>query len=153
MIKVTTNRKEAEALFGRLESGVKGLDPIKQSARYLRAQVAESFDAQRDPYGNKWAPLKDSTLALRKRAGIQSTRILFMTGAMRRSLRVRDDTVEIRTPAEYHQEGAETRMFGKNPVQLPQRKILPINDAGEAALPETWMEHIVDIFVSYIRGL
>ena len=150
MLKISLDRREAEALLGRLATIGKDLDPVKQAARFVRAQIAQGFVDQRDPYGNSWKPLADATLKLRMRAGNSSTQILDDSGEMRRSLRVRDDTVTIRTPAEFHQTGGPMIMFGKHRAWLPQRRIMPINDQGQADLPEAWADVIAGYFTDWI---
>lgn len=150
MIKVSMDRKHMEAAFGRLEwLSRKDIDPVKRSARFLRKSIAERFDAEQDPWGVPWRPLSETTLRLRRARGNNSITILQDTRAMRRSLRVRDDTVEIRTPAEYHQEGGWGKMFGKGSRFLPQRKILP-TEGGVINLPEAWKTQIVEFFAQWI---
>lgn len=150
MLKITVNRQEAEEKLGRLATVGKDLDPVKKSARWLRAQIAQGFDEQRDPWGNAWVPLSDTTLGLRRRAGSASTKILVDSGEMRSSLRTRDDTVEIRPPAEYHQAGGVIRVFGQGYGILPRRPIMPINEQGEADLPDPWMDQIVQFFNDWL---
>lgn len=151
MIKISINRREQEAIFGRLRTiDRKDIDPIKQSARFARAELAKTYDAQRDPYGVPWRPLSEVTLRIRRAKGRTGTEILKDTLKMRRSLRVRDDKVEIRTPAEFHQKGGWGRMFGKQPRYLPQRKILPITKTGRIELPKGWKDQFAKFFARWL---
>lgn len=151
MIKISVDRKAAEGKLGRMATVGKALDPVKQSARFIREKVADSFDQQRDPWGNRWVPLSDATLSLRRREGNVSTQILNDKGDMRASLRTRDDTVEIRTPAEFHQSGATISIFGQRRGILPRRAILPIDPDGQANLPDAWANEIIGFFNDWLE--
>lgn len=151
MIKISLDRKAAERRFGQIRSLDGTPDPIKQSARFFRAKIAEGFDAQRDPWGNRWAPLKDSTLRLRQARGSTSTRILDDTSRMRRSLRTRDDTVTIATPADFHQTGGAIKVFGRGRAWLPRRAIMPIDTNGLPNPPDSWMEQVRQFFIDFLR--
>lgn len=148
MIKFSVNRKGLEAVLGKMMSTATSLDPIKASARFLRAKLAETFDNQTDPWGNKWASLSQTTLRLRRKRGNSSTKILYDSGEMRQSLRVRDDTIEIRTPAEFHQDGSDMFVFGRTPTTLPVRRILPMY-GDETDVPEPWMVEIENIITRW----
>lgn len=151
MIKFSLDRRAIEQKFGKIRSLDGTPDPVKQSARFFRQQIATGFAEQRDPWGEPWQPLADSTLAIRRARKNFSTRILEDTTTMRRSLRVRDDTVEIRFPAVMHQNGGWIRVFGKGRALLPRRAIMPIDEAGEPNPPDAWMEKVVEFFRIYLE--
>lgn len=145
----------ANGLRGMMKRGRTIGNALKEVSNLWRSKVEQGFQNQRDPYGNAWEPLKDSTLRLRQRKGIFGSQILSETGEMAQSLEVEVSNKEIRMtmddPAEIHQYGNPTnRMFGKGIAPIPQRKIFPIQ-GGQVELPADWSVEALATLGKYVK--
>lgn len=120
-------------------------EPMRNIGVFFEAQVEQGFADQRDPYGQAWKPLADSTLRARRKRGNTDTTILIDKGRMLRSLRFttkRDELlVKMNKPAEFHQEGRPN---------LPQRRIFPIS-FGQRYLPKKWTDGMLAILKRFVE--
>jgi len=115
----------------------------------------ESFQMGKNPYGEAWAPLKESTLeAFVGRGGRQrksyGARPLVRTSTLMSSLNwslVMDGSAVAigvsQRYGKYHQGDPDIPSKGI----VPQRAFLPIEDRG---LPEAWREELIDAVESYL---
>lgn len=121
--------------------------------------VRDAFQATTDPYGTKWKPLADSTLASfvgaagvagRRRRRAYGSRPLNRTGVLLGSINsqlLSDDEVSIGTPfpwAKYHQGDPSHASRGV----IPRRMFLPSSERG---LPDAWRTEILDAVESYLE--
>jgi hypothetical protein len=124
------------ATFAGLASALHGLQRVpSQAARQAAADIAglleQQFDEGRDPYGNAWAELAESTLAKGR-----TPPPLTDSGAMRASTDVAPSagaglTITLGAAyATYHQTGT---------ANMPARPILP-----EDELPPEWLDMIAN---------
>lgn len=123
---------------------------VNRAIHIMRTNIRAEFDAQQDPYGNPWEPLKDATLELRRRKGNSSTTILQDTHKMLRSLKRSQDRsnqgfIQMDFPAPYHQYGDPGHLFFNRPSNLPQRKIFPLDDSGDINMPPAWQKEIEEM--------
>lgn len=145
----------AAGIRGMLKRGKTITNAMKRVSRLWKEKIQVGFDQQRDPYGNKWEPLKDSTLRLRKARGFSGAEILRETGDMAESLEVSASTKEVilsmDDPSQIHQYGnPNNRMFGKGIAPIAERKIFPVRD-GEASLPADWSDEALAILATYVK--
>jgi phage gpG-like protein len=126
--------------LGRLADNLARLGAVpsvasREAAKGISRAIDDQFDAQVDPYGKAWAPLKESTI---ERKGDDA--ILSETGKLRGGIHVLPRPgagIDVTIDAEYagfHQTG-----FTVGKTHVPARKILP-----DAAIPDTWERTISD---------
>ena len=154
--------------FQRLNGTLRALAEVpSRAARSASARIAElveeQFDAGADPYGRPWAPLTDTTLALRPWRGAPP---LTDTGAMRSAITVRptapagivvelgDDGHGRPVPvATYHQTGtSKVRGWITSDVGMAQRQILPQSGGLAPAWRDAIRESIAEAFAEVRRG-
>ncbi len=83
MLKITVDDRAVLATLERIERRLTNLRPVMRGiATELEARVEARFEAQVDPNGRAWAPLKPETLDRKKRKGA----ILYDSGDMQGSL-------------------------------------------------------------------
>lgn len=109
----------------------------KQVAQYLLTRWYERFDTETDPGGNRWQPLKPSTLNQKIAKG-QSRRILQATGQMRNSAKI----AVTRSRVTIYSEDPKLPFHQLGTSRLPQREVLGLNDKDR--------ENIITL---YKRGL
>lgn len=61
---------------------------VNELGELLLRRTLDRFDREVDPDGRDWAPLKESTLARRRRDGKKGSKKLFVTGAMRGDIKL-----------------------------------------------------------------
>jgi phage gpG-like protein len=156
-IKVQVEAEKALLYLSRVAKQARTLTPVLNSiGADWEGRAKLTFLEQRDPWGNSWTPLKDTTLKLRRQRGSSSTEILKDSGAMLRSV-TKDVsgntlTLSIDGPAAIHQEGnPENRLFG-NLAPIPARPIFPIKN-GAVDLPDAWEQGALQIVESLLEGL
>lgn len=125
----------------------------------LEQRIALGFEDQRDPWGNPWAPLSDTTLNRRRDGGRDGVSILRDTGVMFGSLAssATADAVEISIsgPQVLAQQfgNPANRFFNTpkgRPAPIPARPMLPIRPGGQADLPPDWMQEVVDVMTAHL---
>lgn len=142
------NADQIISLLNKLESSLDDLSPAMRGVKEnLEQLVRTTFRLSIDPYGNRWTPLKASTLLQRRRKGIQGSSPLFATSELFDSIKgqasANGASVFVGTenrPAGVHQEGSTSAGRGRN-TTIPARPFLPIKD-GEADVPESWLVEI-----------
>lgn len=142
--------KNTEGLTALLEklSGNKLRAAMKNIGEEAVGLVREEFQTSEGPYGEKWAPLKESTLqsfvpGTHRRRESYGTAPLRRRGLLMASFnyQARGDHVEIGTPAAYavfHQKGGRV---------LPKRMLLPEPSRG---LPKRWQTEIIGSLEEYL---
>jgi phage virion morphogenesis protein len=111
-------------------------EPLADWAEYKLAELDEQFDREEDPWGRKWAPLKDETL---KRKRIK--KILTESSNLRDRFAydAAPHRVEIGTNVKYaapHHFGVEFSIISTGAtIRLPARPILGVN---ERDIKELW---------------
>lgn len=116
---------------------------IKQApiavAEILFEEVKRNFLIEKDPYGDSWAPLAQSTIQSKLSRGVVGS-ILVDSGEMLNSLHIvkSEDyaSISISSPAEFHQAGTS---------RMPQRLILP-----DVELPSEWVQIIEQTIVKKV---
>lgn len=94
MVRVRLNQKQARRYqenLRRLERNCGDLEPFfRQAGAYMVNSTVKNFSRQKSPAGDKWAPLKPSTLEARSRGRRTRSgkRILQVTGALKNSVGV-----------------------------------------------------------------
>jgi phage gpG-like protein len=127
---------DLRARLARVGSGGFRTLMAKNLGEEARRQLANSFRAERNPYGKAWAPLKqerprDRRAAKRRRKGGRSAlrgKILQDTGRMRAAVAVEATAAGFRIdiPVKY----APHHQYGAPRGRLPQRQMLPMVETG-----------------------
>jgi len=123
---------------------------LEKSKVFLEGNIHQGFAQQRDPWGNAWLPLQDSTLSLRKRRGNSGSKILSDTGTMEQSLKTVVDTQGLTMTMDdfsgVHQEGNPANLiFNRASAPIPARRIFPtIND--DVVFPDAWADQLAFYF-------
>lgn len=152
-IAVTSEPEELRQLLEKLQpSNMAGA--MKSIGEAGEGLARDAFQDAKDPHGQAWAPLKESTLEAfvggsRKRRKAYGTKPLVRTSVLANSLNWRlvgSDGVAIGASqhyGKYHQ--GDPDHATKNIV--PQRAFLPIPGR---ALPDAWRDELVDAVESYL---
>lgn len=167
---------ELAAVLARINAALSDLQPAMEiGARLWLNRIQLGFRAGRDPWGNRWAPL-------RQRRG----QPLRDTGRLQRSFTTRSDATgfSIGTNTCYaiaHQFGATVRAdqpagrvslcgyvtkgspflrwrtrdgkwHAAKQVTIPRRAMLPITEGGTLALPQDWVDDLAQTLERHIMG-
>lgn len=166
MIEIEVDDREIRGALSRLAGKVRNLLPaMKNIGEYLQRSTWERFDAQKDPSGKPWAPLKAST-RLRKK----TSKILIESSRLRDSIayRANNDQVEVGTNVAYaaiHQLGGKTKAATIRPVrkkalfwpgashpvasvnhpgsEIPARPFLGVSDADRSEILDIVSDHVM----------
>ncbi|MEC4804747.1 MAG: phage virion morphogenesis protein [Jaaginema sp. PMC 1079.18] len=145
VLRVSVDNRDVQAALSRLSSHTTNLQPaFKNIGEYLVLRTQERFDDQQDPKGQRWQPLKASTLARKTRLR-KILKILQQDGDLRTSIayQATNRDVSIGTNRVYgaiHQFGG---MAGRGRrVRIPPRPYLGVDDADRAEIVEIIEEHL-----------
>ncbi|RMG59198.1 MAG: phage virion morphogenesis protein [Gammaproteobacteria bacterium] len=130
------------ALLRRLqEAGGDLEDAFAEIGELLLRTHRRRFEEQKDPEGNAWLPLKESTLRRKKK---NADKVLIESGNLMETLRYRvgADRLEFGTDRIY---GA-THQFGDDSRNIPARPFLGISPEDEADIEAIITEHIERAF-------
>lgn len=129
--------------------------PMASIGQTLVTETDLAFRGQRDPWGNAWTKLRDSTL--RRRRG-KSAHILRDTGRLANSINYHAtrDSVTVGTDVIY----AATHQFGRpdnrfyntpkgRPAPIPSRPFLPIRN-GRVDLPQDTLQSILGVLERHL---
>ncbi len=87
MIRLVIKEEKINRVMRELESTIKDLSvPLQKFGDYKVDQIEQQFEREVDPDGTPWAALAPSTLAEKRRLGLDNG-ILTRTGDMRRSVK------------------------------------------------------------------
>ncbi len=111
------------------------------------------FRKQTDPYGNKWAPLKESTIRARnRRRGVKGTggthQILRDRGLLNRSINYATGSRHVDVGAgEYSDAILARHLFGSVDKSTPARPFLPT----QPDLPKSWEASILKLMRRHMQ--
>lgn len=117
----------------------KNMKPVMERfGEYMLGSIDRNFKSEGRP--RKWAKLKDTTIADRKRNGFGAGPILERTGKLRGSFayKATNRTMKIRTSSDYfevHQRGSKKR-------NISQRKIVTVTPRDKAELTRLTNKYI-----------
>jgi len=150
-VSVTIDDRRVRDALNDMRSRVRNLRPaMDRIGATLADRVRLGFHDGKDPWGQRWQPLRPATVS-RRRQG--SDKPLRDTGRLMNSIshRATRHSVTIGTDVEYaatHQFGARKGQFGRtrkgSPIpwgNIPARRFMPIDDRG-ARLPDEWIDDI-----------
>lgn len=108
---------------------------------YIQRQtIKERFDKEQTPEGEKWKPLKPSTIKARnKRHKTSRMKILQDTGELRRSIKYEADNEKVKVGSNLIY--ARTHQFGRD--KIPARPFLGVTKQER--------QHIVKMLTQYIK--
>lgn len=153
-IAVTLTSTELQAQLRNLDRYISNLEPAyKASGEHLLRKTRSRFDAETDPAGQKWTPLKPATIASKtkrsqgnsrkngkSRAKVKAppTAILRETNTLRDTIvyQTTASSLTIGTPQEY---GIYHQLGG---TKLPAREFLGIDVEDEAIILEIFSDYI-----------
>jgi phage virion morphogenesis protein len=164
MIEIRINSEETDQLLAELRRRMRDLRPVMEAVgQVIQSGTQQRFIDQEDPEGNPWAPLKPSTIALRRRGPMAtgSIQILRDTGRLMNSIsyRATSKQVAILTNVAY----AGTHQFGYPRRNIPARPFFGYSASDQAAVVEvlngyiqanqtlSWWERLVAGIVRLFR--
>ncbi len=144
-LKVGFNQADLSRALRKLEDLSRVLDVVGrpmmgECGQYMVMSAKRNFAEERDPAGKPWKPLKPATI---KRKG--SSRILFDTGALNRSIQVLAldrDRVAV-GPAYTEQKKGKWHQFGTE--HIPARPFLGFSE------PRNDVERLKQIVIKHLR--
>lgn len=146
---VRIDASEVTALLNRLqrELSPEGMDDVLAAVGQAVVTATDlGFRAEEDPWGQPWQPLSEYTLEQRRK-GDGVVRILRDTGNLANSINYQVDqgkAVAIGTGVTY----ASTHQYGEGGI--PRRAFLPIDPYGNADLPGTLRDDLLDILQLHV---
>lgn len=138
---------------------IKNIDSIKEKQNKLLDGIANvmgrntrlRFDKETTPEGEKWTPLSEVTLSMRRNKNKSSAKILQDTGRLKSSINTKVDyqnaEVRIGTNVEYaetHQKGGFSMLNG-NITKIPKREFLGISERDYQDINRLLKRFIEDI--------
>ena len=149
---------EAQALLQKAGEAGQNTRPLQDALAFALTERARlSFNDERDPWGEAWAPLSPVTLAKRRDEGRSGASILRDTGALLASLTadIAGQTTDIRIgfadrPATIHMFGGQAGRAHK--TRIPARPSLPIRKGGEVDMPPAWRDDCIHAMTAHIVG-
>jgi len=156
---IEVNDSNAQQMLNGLLSRMQSDQPAMQTiADTLAERTRATWSDQQDPYGSPWAELSARTIARRRKGdGSGKVQILRDTGQLSQTVEARGEIgAAIVTvgggPANRY---ATTHQFGIAERNIPQRKMLPLDNDGQTKtavvnLPTEWIEELVDIFSDHV---
>lgn len=117
---------------------------INKIAQALDELIRGTFRNETDPWGQPWAPLKDSTLTARQRRENFSVQMLIDTGTMYSTLSITPVPAESAVEAEIGRGApyAEFHQFGHEGGLFPARSTFPMRSRDEVAFPGDWLREV-----------
>lgn len=127
----------------------------------LERLIQSTFEQQRDPWGRPWAPLKQSTIAIRSQRGNNSTMALLDSYNLYSSIEKThgEDFAQIDYPGaeEYawvQQFGNPLNtLFGRGNYPIPARMFMPLKGTGPRLdLPSDWVKELTKPMEDHLRN-
>lgn len=160
-VSIEFDDEAARAGLARLAGGMHDMSkPMGVIARTLEQLTRQSFRDEADPWGTPWAGHSPVTLRMRRARGQASVQRLLDSGAMYSTIRGEhsqtDASVSVGgtggAPAPVHQFGnPSNRMFGRGLAPIPARPFLPIRPAGDADLPASWSDEVLNVLALHMQ--
>jgi phage gpG-like protein len=133
-----TGIEETQRALEEMRARLANLTPVMQVAvADTVALIDDSFDAQASPGGAPWAPLKQTTIARRRKGGGNaSPKALIDTGRLRQSITGQAGPTGFRFGTNVVYAGAQqlgnpsNRFFGRARAPIPARPFLPVERGG-----------------------
>ena len=128
---------------------------LERLGHILSRETRNRFKNSVSPDNQKWLPVSDLGLALRKfrhKKKSVNPKPLLDTGRLRSSINyeVKSDTVIVGTNVEYaklHQEGGQTKVFRNLTITVPKRQYLGISKQDEKLI-DVLVDDMVDEILS-----
>ena len=158
MFNITIDLGEARKVIKQATGSSKNFtETYRRIAPIWKSFIDDTFLDQRDPWGNSWAPLKDSTLKLRRRKGYGGSDALVVSGTLQRSpeISVYKDSLTFTLDglAAIHQVGnPRNRMVGKWRAPIPARPMIPVRKGGAVELPDSWRQVAYENMIAMLEG-
>ena len=160
-VSVTVDSAEVDRALRAMAARLGDLRPAMELIG--QAMVTEKdlgFRAETDPWGNSWAKLSEVTMGRRRGTSAQ---ILRDTGRLQDSVTYTADanSATVGTNAKYavtHQFGASKGAYGRtkrgSPIpwgDIPRRAMLPLDKAGNIAMPQDQVQDILAILRGHLE--
>lgn len=142
-VSVTVRDDRVGAALERLSHAVGNLEPaLDEIGNFAVSQILAGFDGERDPYNVPWQASD--------RAITEGGKTLQDQGHLRDSYThlVEGDSVFVGSNIVY----ARAHQFGREEINLPPRKMLPLTDDGEVDLPPHWIDEIEGTLGDHLLG-
>lgn len=149
------SRQVSDAIDRIIELGQNPIPMNRAIASMLVAAQPKHISEQEDEFGNKWVPLKASTIAIKQRLGYSTTLALVRTGEMAGSFTsiVRSDEIAVGTPKRqapvqfFGTEGLTEALgvyglSGRGKVSIPAREFLYVNEEEEDEMLKIGIDYI-----------
>jgi phage virion morphogenesis protein len=152
LIQIESNDDQVQTALHNLLQRMDDLTPAMEDIAGILINAAEdAFLTETSPFGDKWLPLAESTLARAAKRGRTSPKILQDTGqlASSGSTDAGKDFAELSFGKVYaaiqHLGGEAGR---DHSVEIPSRKYVPMDEDGN--MPELVSEQIIDVLGDYL---